>query len=189
MRNISNDTVLFNEIFKNHKDGYIRFVNSYIRNPSDAEDIVMDSFVTFWEKRNELKNISNIYAYILTVIKNKMLNYLEHNRVVEQTREDIQTHQKRELEFRISTLRACDPEALFSEDVRMIIKNTLKLLSENDVTIFKLSWIENKSNKEIAAIMGLSVKTIEAHITRTLKVLKENLKDYMPAFLLFISLR
>ncbi|MDR2627177.1 MAG: RNA polymerase sigma-70 factor, partial [Dysgonamonadaceae bacterium] len=165
MQNIRNDTALFNEIFKSHKDGYIRFVNSYIRNPFDAEDIVMDSFMTFWEKRNELKNVSNVYAYILTIIKNKTINYLEHIQITEQAKEHIREHQARELEFRISTLRACDPEALFSEDVRMIIKNTLKLLSEKDVMIFKLSWIENKTNKEIAEIMGLNVKTIEAHIT------------------------
>jgi RNA polymerase sigma-70 factor (ECF subfamily) len=160
-----------------------------VKNEMDAEDIVMESFMSFWEKRNEIKTITNIYAYILSIVKNKALNYLEHQQIVYQTYENIKAHEERELNFRISTLRECNPEDLFSEDIQAIIEKTLRSLSEQKVKIFNLSRIENKSNKEIAEILGISVKTVEFHITEILKILRKNLKDYLTVFLILMTIR
>jgi RNA polymerase sigma-70 factor (ECF subfamily) len=184
-----NDIEIFNDAFKNYKARYIRFATSYVKNELDAEDIVMDSFLNFWEKRNEIKTLTNIYAYILSIVKNKAINYLEHQQTIYQAHEKIKAHEARELNFRIATLRECNPEDLFSEDLQAIIEKTLQSLSEQKIKIFNLSRIENKSNKEIAEILGISVKTVEFHITETLKILRENLKDYLTVFLLFISIR
>jgi RNA polymerase sigma-70 factor (ECF subfamily) len=183
-----NDIDIFNDAFENYKTRYIRFATSYVKNKIDAEDIVMESFMSFWEKRNEIKTITNIYAYILSIVKNKALNYLEHQQIVNQTNENIKTHKARELNFRIATLRECNPEDLFSEELQAIINKTLQSLSEQKLKVFTLSRIENKSNKEIAEILGISVKTVEYHMTETLKILKENLKDYLTVFLMFISI-
>jgi RNA polymerase sigma-70 factor (ECF subfamily) len=185
---VQNDIEIFNDAFKNYKARYIRFAASYVRNEFEAEDIVMESFMTFWEKRKEIKTITNIYAYILSIVKNKAINYLEHQQIVNQAHEKIKTHEARELNFRIATLRECNPEDLFSEDLQIIIEKALQSLSEQKLKIFNLSRIENKSNKEIAEILGISVKTVEFHITETLKILRESLKDYLTVFLLFISI-
>jgi RNA polymerase sigma-70 factor (ECF subfamily) len=184
-----NDIEIFNEAFKNYKARYIRFATSYVKNEQDAEDIVMESFMNFWEKRTEIKTVTNIYAYILSIVKNKAINYLEHQQIVSQALEKIKAHEERELSFRIATLRECNPEDLFSEDLQAIIDKTLQSLSEQKIKIFNLSRIENKSNKEIAEILDISVKTVEYHITETLKVLREGLKDYLTVFLLFLLIR
>lgn len=87
-----------------------------------------------------------------------------------------------ELSIRISTLESCDPNEIFSNEVENIIQNTLKSLSKQTCQAFLLSRFENKSNKEIAEQMGISVKGVEYHISKSLKALRISLKDYLPLF-------
>jgi RNA polymerase sigma-70 factor (ECF subfamily) len=175
----------FNDVFNTYRTRFIRFANSWVKNEFDAEDIVMEAFMNLWEKLNTTE-ISNMQAYMLSIVKNKIINYLEHQQVMINAHEKIREHEARELNFRITTLCACDPENIFSEEIKTIINNTLQLLSEQDIKIFNLSRFKNKSNKEIAEITGLSVKTVEAHITKTLKLLRKNLKDYMSVIIFFM---
>lgn len=175
----SDDITLFNQIFNNYRSRFILFAKSYVRDDFIAEDIVMESLMSFWQKRKELSPDVNIYAYITTVIKNKSLNYLEHQRIVLESHEKMQQHESRELNFRISTLKSCDPEALFVAEIREIIDKTFDSLSEQSRTIFRMSRFENVGNKEIAERLDVSVKTVEFHITKVLKILRINLKDYL----------
>ena len=69
-----------------------------------------------------------------------------------------------ELSTRISTLEACNPDEIFSEEVESIVRETLDLLPEQTRRIFLLSRFENKSNKEIAEEMKISIKGVEYHI-------------------------
>ena len=83
----------------------------------------------------------------------------------------VDWHQQ-ELSIRISTLESCDPNEIFSDEVESIIRETLKLIPEQTQRIFLLSRFENKSNKEIAELMGISVKGVEYHISKALKALR-----------------
>jgi RNA polymerase sigma-70 factor (ECF subfamily) len=139
----------------------------------------MDAYMAFWEKRAEMDNIRNIYAYILSIVKNRTLNYLEHRKVVAEALEKIQEHSERELNFRIDTLRACEPEELFSEEVRSIVERGLNRVSDLDARIFKMSKLDDKTNKEIAAALDISLKTVEAHITKITKIMRRHLRDYL----------
>ena len=89
---------------------------------------------------------------------------------------------QRELDIRISTLEACNPEDIFSTEVQQIVTATLALLPEQTRRVFEMSRFENKTNKEIAEELQLTVKGVEYHITKALKPLRENLKDYLPLF-------
>lgn len=69
------------EVFKNKQQQFIQFAYSYVRDKEDAEDIVMSAFTTMWERRDELQEHINISALLLTAIKNRSLNYLQHQEV------------------------------------------------------------------------------------------------------------
>ncbi|MDR1171650.1 MAG: RNA polymerase sigma-70 factor [Bacteroidales bacterium] len=181
------DVQQFNEIFREYRLRYVMFAKSYVKDEFAAEDIVMDALMSYWEKRSELTGISNLYAYILTIVKNMSLNYLEHRQTVMQVQEQIGLHELRELNFRISTLRACEPEELFSTEIMAILEKTLQNLPEQTRRIFTLSRIENRSHREIACMTGISTKAVEFHITKVLKALRVNLKDYMPLLLLYLA--
>ena len=95
--------------------------------------------------------------------------------------------QQQELSIRMSALEACNPDEIFSEEVEIIISATLSTLSEQTRRAFILSRFENKPNKEIAEEMEISIKGVEYHISKALKVLRVTLKR-LSSFILFLLL-
>jgi len=92
------------------------------------------------------------------------------------------------LAIRISTLEACNPENIFSEEIRTILVKTLQELPPQTRKVFMMSRFEQKSGKEIAEMLGITVKGVDYHIAKALKALRISLKDYLPLFyLLFIQ--
>lgn len=176
----------FSSLFDQYREPFILFANSYVRDKVAAEDIYMEAMMQYWEKRSDLPLDTNIPAYILTCVKNKSINHLRHLNVVIEAEEQIQDHRMRELNFRISSLESCDPSELFTSEVKQLIRDTLSSLPEQTRTIFFKSRYENKTNKEIAAELEVSIKTVEFHISKALKIFRVKLKDYLPVLALFI---
>ncbi len=181
-----NDYAYFSYIFELYKKPYVLFAYSYIRDMNEAEDIYMDVMLRFWENRNSLPDDVHIPSYLLTAVKNRALNYLRHQQVLSDTHGRLFEYGRRELNFRISTLEACEPVELFTEEIKRIVDRSLNDLSEQTRLIFFMSRYENKTNKEIAQNLNVTIKTVEYHISKALNMLRINLKDYLP--LLFIGL-
>lgn len=179
------ETYSFNELYQSYKPRFTHFAKTYVDDWGIAEDIVMDSLMYYWENRTNLKDDSNIPAYILKVIKNKCLNFLQREHTRREAEKYLSDREDWELSVRIATLEACNPEKLFSDEIQKIIDDTLLSLPELSREIFIRSKFKNETNKEIAEDLGLSVKSIEYHITKTLKHLRTALKDYMPFLFIF----
>jgi RNA polymerase sigma-70 factor (ECF subfamily) len=88
----------------------------------------------------------------------------------------------RELNTRISTLEACDPEKIYSQEVMEILETTLKSLPKKSREIFKMSRYRNMSRSEIAMKLNMTTKGVEYHLSKVLKALRVSLKDYLPLF-------
>ena len=174
----------FNEIYTSYYKKSFFFAKSYVHDDLAAEDIASDSLIKLWEKLKTEK-IDYIEPLLLTILKNKALDYLKHEEVKRTAFESMADWQQQELSIRISTLESCDPNEIFSDEVESIIRETLKSLSDQTRQAFLLSRFENKSNKEIAEQMGISVKGVEYHISKALKALRITLKDYLPLFYFF----
>jgi len=176
----------FNQIYRLYRQRFIHFAKTYVNDPDVAEDIVMDSLMYYWENRRSLKSDLHLPAYLLTVIKHKCLNHLQH----EKTRAEVEKYLLQQEDWarnlRMATLEACDPEKVFSDEIRQIIDTTLSTLSKHSREIYIRSKYENQSNKEIAAALNLSVKSIEYHMTKMLKILRIALKDYFPQVIFII---
>lgn len=173
------DLKSFSAFFQKNQQKFLSFTYSYVRNRDDAEDILMESVASLWENRNKFEDNSNIPALLLTIIKNKALNYLTHEQVRMRVEEEINTHKQRELDLRISTLEVCNPDRIFNSEIQKIVQHSLQQLPEQSRRIFVMSRFSNTPNKQIAELLGVSIKTVEFHITKTLKVLRADLKDYL----------
>ena len=174
----------FNDIYTSYYKKSFFFAKSYVHNDLAAEDIASESLIKLWEKLKTEK-IDYIEPLLLTILKNKALDYLKHEEVKRTAFESMVDWHQQELSIRISTLESCDPNEIFSDEVESIIRETLKLIPEQTQRIFLLNRFENKSNKEIAELMGISVKGVEYHISKALKALRITLKDYLPLFYFF----
>ena len=170
----------FGELYKRYKARFESFAVGYVQDRLIAEDVVTDAFIYYWENRSRLDADCNAAAYILTTIRHKCLNYLQRLRTREEIVEYLKDCDTWELNLRIATLEACNPEKLFSDELQSLVDKALETLPEQTRDIFVRSRYNNQSHKEIAVALGISTKTVEFHITKALKVLRVALKDYFP---------
>lgn len=174
----------FNAIYTFYYKKSFFFAKSYVHDDLAAEDIASESLIRLWEKL-KAETIDYVEPLLLTILKNKALDYLKHEEVKRTALESISDWHNQELSIRISALEACNPNEIFSKEVKSIVRDTLNLLPEQTRQIFLLSRFENQSNREIAEQMGISVKGVEYHISKALKSLRVSLKDYLPLFYFF----
>ena len=155
------------------------------------EDIASEALIKLWEKlKAESVEEKYILPLLLTILKNKALDYLKHEEVKRSAFEVMADWQQQELSIRMSALEACNPDEIFSEEVEIIISATLSTLSEQTRRAFILSRFENKPNKEIAEEMEISIKGVEYHISKALKVPGDfkRLSSFILFLLLLLSL-
>lgn len=180
------DLESFTSFFNHYSTRFIHFAYSYVGDKMVAEDIVLESLMCYWETRSTLQSNSNIRSYVLTIVKNKCLNFLNHQRIRQNAEDYLQQTEEWELDLHINSLEAFDPSSVFSKEIQRIVEETLEQLPEQNRLIFMKSRYDNLTHKQIAEEMGLSTKSIEFHITKALKALRIALKDYFPVFLYFL---
>lgn len=176
----------FNEIYSTYYRKCFLFAKSYVHDVDVANDFASEAMVKLWENFNTADDVQNIQAFLLTVVKNLSLNHLRHEQMKTEAHESIMNSTQREIDLRISTLESCNPDLLFSQEVRNLFDQTLAALPEQTRLIFTMSRQDDKSNKEIAQYFGITVKGVDYHIAKALKVLRINLKDYLPILLFLI---
>lgn len=146
-----------------------------------AEDIVSEALVNLWETTKK-ETVEYPLSLLLVMLKNGSLNYLKHQEVRQSAMESISSKLVHDLNYRITTLQACDPEEIFSSEISRIIQDTLNALPKQTRRVFEMSRYEYRSVKEIAEELSMSPKGVEYHITKSLKALRIALKEYLPAF-------
>lgn len=174
-------TDTFNKIYQTYYRRSYLYAKSYVHDDLAAEDIASEALIKLWGKMKE-SSIDYVEPLLVTILKNKSLDYLRHLEVERQAFENMTDWEKKEIAIRISSLEACEPDEIFSGEIQQIVSRTLKGLSEQTHRIFILSRFENMSNKEIALQMNMSVKAVEYHISKALRALRIALKDYLPLF-------
>jgi len=176
---ILGNTKAFDNLFRMFYSRLLSFAQSYLRDTVVAENMVQDAFLLLWERREMLRQDSNIQAWLLTVVKNNILNYIERQKRQTKIENTYAERTIREMELRISSLKDCDPEYVFSAEVTEIIRKALSSLPEQCRKVIIMSRFDQMSNKEIAEKLNISVKGVEYHITNALKKLRLELKDYL----------
>mgnify|MGYP002242781167 CR=1 FL=1 len=178
----------FNDIYTSYYKKSFFFAKSYVHNDLAAEDIASEALIKLWEKlKAEPVEEKYILPLLLTILKNKALDYLKHEEVKRSAFEVMADWQQQELSIRMSALEACNPDEIFSEEVEKIISATLSTLSEQTRRAFILSRFENKSNKEIAEEMEISIKGVEYHISKSIESTAGDFKR-LSSFILFLLL-
>lgn len=169
----------FNKLFNEYYPRFIRFAQGYVKETEIAEDFVLEAFSAYWQNRSNLTPGTQPPAYVLTTVKNKCINHLQHIQVRQRAEQQINEHIEWRLNLSISTLQACDPDFLFSKEIQQIVDQTLNRLPQKTHQIFILSRNKGYSYKEIAEEMSLSIKTVEFHISKALQELRLSLKDFI----------
>ena len=176
---IHGDEPSFKVIFNFYYPRLFHFIREYIPNDDLAENMVQDTFLILWNKRGELRDDTNLNAWLYTIARNNCLKRLRDDKLRKSMFISNQLNEL-ELEMNMDALANLDTSELTFTEIENIIRNTMDGFSPQCRRIFELSRFGNKKNKEIADELSISVKAVEGQITKALKVFRTTLKDYLP---------
>jgi RNA polymerase sigma-70 factor, ECF subfamily len=165
----------FEQLFKELFAPLAGFSMKYVSDMDDAKNIVHEAFISIWEKFEMLPSETNYKSYLYTAVRNKSLNFIR-DRKKHVMLEDIDSEEPAENNL---ALEAAELE----REIEMVIES----LPEKCREVFQLNRQQGLKYAEIAEKMGISIKTVEAQMSKALAVLREQLKDFMVLliFLLF----
>lgn len=166
------DMEAFGMLFDRYQPIMFRQVLFSTRQTDLAHDIVQEAFVRIWEHRVTLRPHHSFLALALSVSHNLVLDAAKHRKVRERLEEEIPRPALSERDDPHEALQ----RAMLEEKLASVINEEL---GEKCRTVFLLSRFEGMANREIAQLLGVSVKTIENQITRALKVLRKKLRRYL----------
>lgn len=160
------DLAAFRELFDRHYLPLCRFAEYWLRDAGAAEEIVLDLFTHLWQHADELHVTTSLRSYLFRSIRNRALNRLRDDRFAYIPFEELKTllycPESRQLEF---------------DEIMQLTVEAIDRLPDRCREVFLKSRNEELSNLEIANRMHISVKTVEAQITKALKHLRKALSD------------
>ncbi len=174
----NSDEAAFRIIYNNYSSKLYYFVLEFIPLKDAAENIVQDTFVTLWNRRKDLKDDTNLASYLFTGAKNNALYRLRDKKYRQKLFSNAMDVS--ELNLNTDALTTVDTSAFAFQEIEQIIQETLGNLPPQCRKVFELSRLQEMKNKEIAEELNISVRTVEAHISKGLKAFKIALKDYLP---------
>lgn len=173
------DASAFEMIFKTYYQPLCRYAYSFLQDKEEAEEVVQTSLITVWEKRQALSIETSLKSYLYRMVRNSCLNVIKHERVKQQ-------HAAHELYVKEVAYESV-AHKIQAAELETKIMHAMNVLPEQCRLVFQLSRFEELKYQEIADQLQISVKTVENHMGKALKLMREQLKDYLPLFLIFMK--
>jgi RNA polymerase sigma-70 factor, ECF subfamily len=171
-RNIQNgDIKEFERLFVKYYEPLCHFAFKFLKDMDLAEDIVQEFFYNFWKNRESSSLKLSLNSYLYQSIRNNSLHFLRHLSIRQKFVDEV----KNEYNTQMSFTEQDEPEL---NELNNAINETLKQLPERCSRIFSMNRFEGKKYKEIAEILSISVKTVEADMGKALQVFRKSLKEY-----------
>lgn len=115
-------TAEFGRLFATWRARFEAIACRYVRSAAVAEDLVSDSFMSFWENRGRIPADANLQAYILIIVRNKCLDWLRAQSLHAKIEQEVYELRRRVLAADIRSLQAFNPEEIFSAEVAAIVR-------------------------------------------------------------------
>lgn len=166
----------YSEIYRIYFPRLVRFSQTYLPSPEDAENVVQDIFLYLWEHPELLASLKNRNAFLFTIVKNRCIDQLR-NRIHLQK---LSAVDEKELKFKLYSLQSFEENNLSETEIESIIQNAIDSLPERCREIFILSRLKGLKHKQIAEQLQITTNTIEGQISIALRKLREKLKNHLP---------
>lgn len=188
------ETILLEQIKDGHQSSFRLLFDSYYKHlhayagkfvsEDAAHDIVQELFSTIWQKRDNLTIKSSLHNYLFTGIRNNCLQWLDKQKVRNRYQQD------KCLELTIEEVNCFNSQTLQSLleiELKAKIEDAINKLPSQCQRVFRMSRITQMRNKDIAEELDISPKTVEKHLTKALRLMREELKEYLPLMITFLS--
>lgn len=185
LRLIEGDEDAFCELYATYKNRLIYFAMRCLKSREYAEDVFQDAFTVVWQSRRFINPDASFSSYLYTIMRNRILNQLRNAANEEKLKESILSQA---LDYTEDTKRE-----VMLNDLKSLISHALQQLTPRQREIFEMSREAQLSHKEIADKLGISINTVQEHISTSLKLIRTYLikysgSEYVDLLLLLICL-
>ena len=161
------DLHAYDELYRKYSKKLLYFALGYINTKEDAEGLIQEVFMIIWRNHKQLKEEQSFSSYLFTITYNAIRKYYRKK-----------GREKKHLDQFLTNYDESDLKTISQieyKDLAERLKKIIDTFPERRKEVFKLSREEHLTNKEIAEKLNITKKTVENHITDSLKVLREKL--------------
>jgi RNA polymerase sigma-70 factor (ECF subfamily) len=161
----------YDTIFRTHYPQLVVIAQAMLGDRAEAEEAVQEVMLELWRRRESLLVDTSLRAYLFRATRNRALNKIRHERVV------------REGETRAGAETAIPPRAdqnLTQTEIDSALHRAVSELPARCREVFELSRVHGLRYAEIAQVMDISVKTVEAQMGKALRIIRERLAPWLP---------
>ena len=168
------DLTSFEDLYNRYYVYLCMVAGHIVRNPSDAEEIVSDVFVKFWNLRERIEIVTSVRAYLIRAVHNASLNFIEQNAVRLKS-----TGRLSSSDLKVLAWESDYPLGrLFEKELQGILANCINDLPESCREIFLMSRDKDLKYSDIAGKLGISVNTVKTQLKIALCRLRDAVRRY-----------
>jgi len=181
------DDLAFEKLYNLYFPRLYAFSFKIINDSGLAKDVVQNVFIKIWEIRTSF-NLENPEAFIYQMVRNASLNYIRNLKVVDNLKSKIKDQYLGEELYYIDMV-GNDPYILIEKELEEKVMEVMETLPDKCFAVFNMSRIEGLKNREIANQLGISIKAVEKHISKAMKIYRRNFADYLPLHIILLILK
>ena len=166
----NSDEESFDAVYRYYFQKLFAFACQYLSR-DEAEEVVQETMVWLWENRDKLIAELNLKTLLFTIVKNKSLNKISHQKVKQKVHQEIVG--KFDEQF-------SSPDFYLETELFELYQEALKKVPEEFRKTYEMHRNGNLTHKEIAEKLNVSPQLVNYHIGQVLKILRAELKDYIP---------
>jgi RNA polymerase sigma-70 factor (ECF subfamily) len=167
----NNDQSAFTVIFTKYYSDLVRFSFGFTHNADISEEIVQEVFLKFWENRSLLDIHTSLKSFLLKNVQNRSIDSLRHTDITNKYISLVLGHA-------IISQNDTENYILYSE-LQTNLNHALDKIPIQYAEVFRMSRMEALKYQEIADNLAISVRTVEARLSKALGMLREELKDFL----------
>lgn len=179
-----NKSIVFDSIFRRTYSRLYFYALSLLSDESDADDVVEEVFAGLWRRMDEIDLEDNIEGFLYRAVYTRSVNVLKRRNVDAGRLAAIEDINNMRMEY-YSGISDDPLHRMENAELRRKIEDTINMLPEKCRQVFRMSYLNGMHNNDIAEELQLSVRTVEAHMYRALRFLRERLGECLTAAVIF----
>lgn len=167
------DESAFDQLFRQHATGLIRYATRIVSSDAVAQDIVMDVFTRLWRDRASLAVDTRLVAYLKVAVRNACIDHRRHDRLVASV-EEISAGSGWVPGMSAASLMP--DEELERSEAKEIVRRAFVTLPQRMRQVLELRWLGEMSYKDISRELGMPVKSVENYLGRAMRMLRDRMR-------------
>ncbi len=157
----------FKIVYELYYNQLFNYALSFVHQNEMGEELVQEAFLMIWDRRKMLTSDFNVKAYLFKSIHNQALNYIRHNKIVNNHADEVYNIGSKSVQFK-------EPNPFLGD----ALKKAIETLPARTKLIFVMSRVDGLRHREIGEELSISEKTVEVQVRKARIMLQKKMKHY-----------